>query len=422
MVLFSIVFGANGGYFVSPVCGAALVLLTYALGVRLSGPIVGAIAALCVACSPTVLFLTLSTMSDIPVAAFWAASVLIAARRTTPAAFGSAVAAGIAIVIRPNLVFAAIIPLLIAAWPFPDRSVAAALRRAVTFGLACAPFALFIAWLFNDLYGSPLRSGYGANEELFKLEHVRPNLGLYPRWLWETQGPLVFLFLLGPFVAARRSIRSPLRWLFAAFVAVIVVPYLLYYSFDAWWYLRFLLPAFPFVFILAADAIWNGTERLGQDRRNLATALFTLVMLFFGASYTWQRDVLSAGRGEEKYADVGRYLDQVLPKNAVVYSLQHSGSIRHYTRRLTLRYDLLERNWLDGSIEYMEQIGYEPFIVLDYWEVPRFAERFASQKYVAIVAEEPRAAPCTHSTFFYRVRERPGSPSAVRIPNPRDCY
>jgi hypothetical protein len=421
MALFALVFGAPGAFYVAPACGAALVLLTYALGARLSGPVVGTIAALSIACSPAVLFMTLSVMSDIPVAAFWAAAILLATRRTAPAALAAGVVSGIAIVIRPNLVFAAIVPLLVVAWPWPDRAFWPAFRRAVVFGTTCAPFALFIGWLFNDLYGSPLRSGYGDNASLFALEHVAANVARYPAWLLETQGPLVYLFLLSPFIALWRGDRSTLRWFFMLFVALIVGSYLLYLPFDAWWYLRFLLPVFPFLFILAADAAWMTAGRLAPDTRNLAMALFTIVMVGVGLRNSDAQDVLAVGRGEEKYIEVARYLNQTLPTNAVIYSLQHSGSVRYYSGRLTLRYDYLAPDWLDRSIAYLQQAGYQPVFVLDNWELPLVRERFASQQHVTLFAHEPKEAPCTHTTYLYRVTLRPGEPAAVRVPAALGC-
>ncbi len=421
MALSAAVFGSEAAFFVSPLCGAALVLLTYVLGARLSGPVVGMIAALCMACSPTVLFLSLWVMSDVPVAAFWAAAIVFATRRTTPAALLSATASGIAIVIRPNLVFAAIVPALIVSWPWPGRRFRAALGRAALFAAVSAPFALFVGWLFNDLHGSPLRSGYGDNDELFGLENVSGNLATYPAWLLETQGPLVFLFVLSPFIALWRGERSSLRWQYAAFAALIIASYFVYLPFDAWWYLRFLLPAFPFVFILSADAVWTVAGRLAPDKRTLTMVLFAIVMLGIGMRNSDNFGVLAIGHGEEKYREVGRYLDRALPRNAVVYSLQHCGSIRYYSGRLTLRYDYLPPDWLDRSIEYMQKEGYEAFFVLDEWEVPMVRERFASERFVKVLSEKPKDEPCTHATHLYRVAPRPNEPVAVRIPAVLGC-
>jgi hypothetical protein len=429
MALFTLVFGAQGAFYVAPLCGAALVLLTYGLGARLSGPVVGAIAALSIACSPTVMFMTLSVMSDIPVAAFWAAALLLALRQTTGSALASAVAAGIAIVIRPNLVLAAIVPFVLVAWPGPDRSATAAIRRAAAFAAACAPFGLFVGWLFNDLYGSPLRSGYGDTAALFGLEHVGPNLARYPAWLLETQSPLAFLFLASPFVALwrrgrpapgrpfddPRGGRAPVRGLFAAFIAVIVVSYLVYLPFDAWWYLRFLLPAFPFVFVLSADAVWLAAE-VSPRWRNVAMALAALVMIGVGLGNSDKQDVLRVGHGEQKHIEVGHYLVQTLPTNAVVYSVQHSGSIRYYSGRLTLRFDYLDPTWLDRSIAHLQQAGHEVFFVLDDWEVPIVKERFAGERTAALLEETPKPLPCTYGTYLYRVSPRHGEPVVVRIP------
>jgi hypothetical protein len=117
-------------------------------------------------------------------------------------------------------------------------------------------------------------------------------------------------------------------------------------------------------------------------------ALFTIVMLGIGVRNSDSQDVLAIGHGEEKYIEVGRYLDRVLPPNAVVYSLQHCGSIRYYSGRLTLRWDYLPPDWLDRSIAHMRQAGYEPFFLLDEWEV-RWCEAIWSSR-VAMLSEEPR--------------------------------
>jgi hypothetical protein len=149
--------------------------------------------------------------------------------------------------------------------------------------------------------------------------------------------------------------------------------------------------------------------------------LFSLVMLFYGTSNSIDRHVLAVGHGEAKYIEVARYVDDTLPSNAVVYSLQHSGSIRYYSGRLTLRWDYLPPDWLDRSIEHLQRTGVEPFLLLDNWEVPLFRERFASQKSVALVAEEPEPAPCTHTTYLYRIVSRSGRPSSERIPQSLGC-
>lgn len=399
MALFQLVLGSCGPYLVGPACGAALVGLTYGLGARISGRVVGATSALCMAASPTMLMMMLSNMSDVPVATFWTGSLLLACRRTGRSAVASGVMAGVAILIRPNLAPLALGPAAITAWISEREDVRGAAARLLMFGVACAPFALFIGWLFNDLYGSPLRSGYGDTTSLYSWKYLQANLARYPRWLIETQGPLVPLFLLSPFFAARRAENPPLRILLLAFIAGVFASYLFYEPFEAWWFLRFVLPAFPLLFVLAADAVWLGAAWFGQRARIAAILLFGLVMVYYGAGATRSRDILS--RGQDDYADAGRYIDRHLPANAVLLAMQHSGSARYHSGRLTMRYDALDPAWLDRALEYLRTAGYEPYFLLQEWEVPIFKERFAGQKSVAALDARPIAITPGPATLIY---------------------
>lgn len=416
MALFSVVLGSIGPHAVTWVAGAALVLITQALGSRLSGPVVGAVAALSVACSPIVLMMTFTTMSDVPVAALWAGSLLLATRGSLAGAAASAAVAGFAVLVRPNLMPLAVVPCAIAVWGSTAPSWRVWLGRAVAYSVGFAPFPIFIGWLFNDLYGSPFTSGYGDNSALFAWSHVPVNLKRYPQWILESQGPVVFLFLLAPLFVFRRDGRGLLRAALFTFVALVFSCYLVYLPFDAWWWTRFLVPAYPVMFILAAEVVWLGAERLGRRTRTAAILLFALAMVYYGASNAYHRDVYRVGRGEQKYADAGSHVDRTLPKNAVIYSLQHSGTARYYASRLTIRYDFIEADWLDRSIEHMVQQGYEPYFLLDDWELPIVQERFASQKHVALLAKEPAHRSCSHPTFIYRMVNGAEAPASERIP------
>src|SRR5207247_1011006 len=64
---------------------------------------------------------------------------------------GSGAAAGAAIAVRPNLALLAIVPAVIAIWPVTGADKWRALRGLAVFGLACAPFVLFVAWFYNNL-------------------------------------------------------------------------------------------------------------------------------------------------------------------------------------------------------------------------------------------------------------------------------
>jgi hypothetical protein len=420
MALLTTAFGRCGPYLLNPICGALLVLLAYALGVRVSGRVTGAMAALSVASSPTVLFMSMWPMSDVPAAAFWTLSLLLACGRTWRAAAAAGVATGVAVAIRPNLAPLACFPLLMLAWPL-RRSPRQALWRGLTFGAACLPFVLFITWLNSDLYGSPLQSGYGEASSIFDSRNTLANLVRYPRWLWETQGPLPFLFPLAALIPGRPG--EPPRWLrcvLVGFVAAVWACYLWYEPFDAWWYLRFVLPAFPVMFVLAADAVWRGAQRFGRRVRIVTAVVFVGVMMDYGLTQARARAAFGIGVGEQKYADVGRYVAHELPDNAVVFTMQHSGSVRYYSQRRTIQWQWLAPEWLDRAIDYLRGAGFEPYFVLEAWEVPRFREHFGSQQSVAVL-DRPALAAHSRGVYIYATRSGDQHATPRAIPHTAGC-
>jgi hypothetical protein len=420
MALMQALVGHCGPYLVGPICAAALVLLTYRLGVRVSNPVVGLIAACCIATSPTVLFMANWPMSDVPTAAFWMAALVAATRRGLVFALLSGAASGIAITIRPNLAPLAIVP---AAWLVVQPSVdwRRRMRDVAAFAAACAPFILFIAWLFNRLYGSPLRSGYGDLSDLYAWSNVPSNVMLYFGWFLETQGPLAVLAFAAPVTLVwTRGEQSRLRVLLIAFALLLVAMYLVYAPFDFWTYLRFLLPAFPVAFILAADLVSVVSGRFGPVAHGVTLLLFAVGTAGYGASQADGRNVLTLGESEQKFADVGQYVARTLPENAVVVAQQHGGSVRFYGNRLTLRFDILDPDWLDRSLVHLRQAGYMPYFLLEQWELPQFRERFAGQRALALLDRQPMAVTLDGVVRLYSTGDESASEPAV-IPKTTGC-
>jgi hypothetical protein len=73
---------------------------------------------------------------------------------------------------------------------------------------------------------------------------------------------------------------------------------------------------------------------------------------------------------------VGEYADRMLPRNAVVLSMQHSGSVRYYSGRQILRYNYLDPAWLERAVRFFRDRGAPGYAVLEEWEVARFRDRF----------------------------------------------
>ena len=78
-----------------------------------------------------------------------------------------------------------------------------------------------------------------------------------------------------------------------------------------------------------------------------------------------ERSAFDLGRGERRYVDVARFVASHTDPDAVILSVQHSGSLRLYADRLTLRYDALDPLWLDRVVAYLQSIGRRPYYVLD---------------------------------------------------------
>ena len=411
--------GSCGPYLVGPLCGAALVFLTYRLGTKAADSIVGLIAACCVATSPAVIFMTNWPMSDVPAATFWTAALLAATSARATGALGAGVACGMAIAIRPNLAPLAAIPALLLFTA--TASVGVRLRLVALFAFGLAPFVAFVAWLFNHLYGSPLRSGYGDLSDLYAWSFIPQNVRLYTAWFYETQGPLAFAVVASPALLLwRRAPDARVRLLLFVFALLLFGMYLVYAPFEVWTYLRFLLPAFPVVFILATDVVRELTARARPATRAIALVLFTVGTAGFGLSQSDARNVLGLGEGEQKFADVGRYVGNALPEKAVVYAQQHSGNVRFYGNRLTLRFDIMDPDWLDRSFEHLRGAGYVPYLLLEDWEVPQFRQRFAGQRAVTLLDRQPLAVTLDGIVRLYATKEEDVAGSVV-IPKTAGC-
>jgi hypothetical protein len=87
------------------------------------------------------------------------------------------------------------------------------------------------------------------------------------------------------------------------------------------------------------------------------------------------RDAFSIGQVEARYraaADVVR----TLPPDAVVISNLHSGSIRSYANRMTLRYEWVGADEYGDALRILRQHGHPLYALLDGPEVSEFRDRY----------------------------------------------
>ena len=379
-------------FLIVPLSGAVLVLATYGIGRRLGAPAAGAVGALMVATSPPVLLLLMSPMTDVPVAAAWAAAFYFLLGTSRASVIAAGISAAVAVLIRPNLVMlAAPMALWYLTRGSGDTRPFRRLADAALFSLALMPGIVLTAIINNALYGSPLRSGYGGLGGMFSRDHVLPNLANYAAWFVEAQTVALAAGFVALVVPSRqiwpRVADRRVFFVIGAVVALLWVQYLAYLVFDVWWYLRFLLASWPFI------AVGFGATAIALARRHrgfaIAVTVLIAVVVVRNLSYSWDKSVFHSWQGERRYVSIGKIVRTRTPDNSVILSMQHSGSLRYYGGRVTMRYDSLERNWLDRAIALFEARGAPPFLLLEEWEVPDFKRRFGNQAVVERLSLPP---------------------------------
>jgi hypothetical protein len=106
--------------------------------------------------------------------------------------------------------------------------------------------------------------------------------------------------------------------------------------------------------------------------------------------------------GERKYPRVGVFVRDRLPKSALVLAAQHSGSVRYYSHRPTLRWDLLDQGSLDRALTSMRNAGYDPFLVVDDGEDEAFLRRFRGSGQRAVDRLAPLATIGNTTVYAFR--------------------
>jgi hypothetical protein len=416
LALARIIAGRTAMFWVVPMLGAIAVWCTFVIGRRVAGATAGVIAALLLAASPAFLYQIVQPMSDVPAAAAWAVALVVALR---PPGFKQALlcgaATGAALFIRPNLApLGLVMAGMLVAASDPGRATSDARRPGwsgarplIAFALGGLPFFVALLALQNATYGGPLTSGYGALQLLFSVDHIGPNLARYPVWLIETQTPAVLLALAAPWLV-RPVATSRIAWWLLAFVLVTFACYLPYVVYDAWWFLRFLLPAWPPMLALTAAVLCVALSRHpapgepgGQTRlspagsdpfsRRLLLLLITASLVIFQLFTAERRAVFRLHELERRYRDGGEYVARKLPANAVVFTTQQSGSVRFYSGRPTIVWDSLDPAWLDRALDYFRTKGYEPFFLFEFNEESEFRKRFGPTSRIGNIEWPPFA-------------------------------
>jgi len=379
MALCQLVAGFCGAFLVVPLSGALTIWCTYILGRRVfDAPGIALWSAALVATSPVFLYQLMNAMSDVPVTAAWTLALVLSLSRR-PLAAGLAMSAAIAI--RPNLA-----PLsgVLIAWIVLSEALRRGARGAVVPGLrfaaGVAVSVIGIAVFNAQVYESALTSGYGSTTDLYALRSFPTNVRQFATWIADVETPIVALaglILIAPGLLPPTGIPFA-RLLLGGSMLTVLLSYLFYEPFDVWWYLRFLLPMWPVMMLLTAAAVASLAWRWLRSAYPAAVAVVAVLLAWHGVRTAIDRSAFDLGRSERRYLDVARFVAAHTDPRAVFLSVQHSGSLRLYADRLTLRYDALDPLWLDRVVAYLQSIGRRPYYVLDGGEVEAFRRRFGA--------------------------------------------
>ena len=396
MAAFLGVLGANGPFYVVPVLAALTVWFTYMLGREATGSrTVASLAAALIVASPAFLTHVMVPMSDVPAAAGWTLVAVLALKQKP---FAAGVVSGLTLMIRPNLVLLTLVPAF--AW----RGAREPLARFAT-GLVPGLVAIMIVNML--LYGGPFTTGYASLFELYAFGALPLNLRNYIVWLVQTQTPVVLLALVPVFVrGALRDDGRPVsaRACLAALVGLTFASYVFYATFDHWFYLRFLLPAYPGLLVLMVAALRWLAWKIPAEARVPAIALICAAIVPFGVNAARHEGVFNVAASEGRHIRAAQEIASRTPADAIVMAVQHSGSVRYYADRITLRYDWLKDGALDTALRDLSAKGRRVYLVVDDWEEKEFRARFSPSNRAGQLGEPIARVPSSPEVRIFELR------------------
>jgi len=337
------------------------VLLVYALG-RESGLSRGWSALGCVllGLSPLYHFMSLQMMSDVPALVWATGAVLCAWRARQHPAWAPAAgfALGFAVLVRPTNALALLPALIALGWNAP---------RLLLFALGGLPAVATLARYNLLAYGNIFTIGYFNPADSFALHRVDSTLWFYAIWLPVLLTPLMLAAWLLPWA---RDLSVRWRLILGSWVLVFFLFYSTYvFTHQAWWFLRFLLPAFPPLIVAALHVLHGYAGRQpGRVSPRLAWIAVALMIFIQGMAWTRTLRALRVGEDERAYKVTASWLQDHLPPQAIVCTMQDSGALFYYTDFTLVRSDLLQPDQFRALVQVAHASGRPIYAALQNFE------------------------------------------------------
>jgi hypothetical protein len=324
-------------------------------------------AALCVgilAACPLFQGMSLQAMSDMP-ALLWTTLALVlglAARERRWLAGVAGIVVSVAVFVRPSNVLV-LVPML---W-----ALGVDWRRWLWLALGGAPGAA--VWMLTNhaLFGRYVATGYGDVSTLFAWCNVGPTLRNYATTLPQ----LLPLFFLSAFAVCgtRRGDSARVAAGMAAMWVLILAAFYSFYACtqETWWYLRFVLPAFPALIVLSVCGlrqVCRWVEGTVPGWRTLAACATVALALGIGlkvqlaASAKWS--AMEFGICERAYPRLCARVGEMVPPDAVIFCMQTSGALFYSGPWTVVRWDLVDKTTARSLMTVAAKTGRPVYAVL----------------------------------------------------------
>jgi hypothetical protein len=344
-------------------------------------PVWSAGATVALAVCPYFVNSALQPMSDLP-AMTWVLGTLYTAMRSRERpvwAILCGAVASMALLVRPsNLLLS--LPLLVAFGLSPARYALGL--------LGALPGMLFAGYVYWRLYGSlPFwhSTGYGSPKQIFavftadesqpfSIAYFRHHASHFVFWILTYLGPLVLCAMLLPLFPRGRSRGWAMH---AVWFAVLFLSYALFQpAGEAWWYLRYLLPAFPSLILLGTGGLsllWEyvtpTTKKWPLALKAASAAAIILLSIGWMATATLRLSLFNQRADEKIYPDAASWARNHAPANAMIICSGFSGTMYHYTDLPIVRFDGLPEGKATAFLEAASAQGRPLYAILWPYEV-----------------------------------------------------
>ncbi|MBD5778383.1 glycosyltransferase family 39 protein [Pelagicoccus sp. NFK12] len=321
----------------------ALVALLACLGLWLLGKELGLAppwrfyAVAIFASSPLFLWSSLIPMSDALAScqAIWVLLLALQAKRSSGWACVCGFLVGWAVLTRPSSVLL-FVPLVVAL-----LQAKAGWRRWAWGTLGGMP--AFVAFLWGNwtFYGDAFGSGYGDLWAFFSWDYLVPTVFHYG----ETMLFAMFGLVLPAAFLGSLNLRCPK----VLFLWAWILPFFGFYAFyvftsQTWWFLRFVLLAFPGLALLSANWLEGVATRAAKSSRGEAWLALGLAGASVAVGCYWvdKLNVFGEQAFERRYEIECQWAVENLAADTIVVCMQSSGAFYYYTEFPVFRWDLAD--------------------------------------------------------------------------------